>query len=126
MMIYRNENYANAKQAIPDWQDGDECIGCNFSQPLAHSVTLGDDKAVTFTECNVHNCDEGARSTFNKCYQRGKYWEYCANHPDNEGIARLLPVEPVECPHVEEVTIYEDDGVELYREYTYTQRVEVD
>ena len=120
-MIYKNQNYANGKQPMPEWADGDEYVSCNFSQAIAHSVTLGGDKSVNFTQCNVLNCDEGASSTFEKCYQRGKYWEYCKNHPDNEGVSHLLPDEPVECDHVEEVLVY--DGI--YTEYAYTQRVEV-
>lgn len=110
MAVHSKRNFSRGKLSLLDGliANGDIFEKCNFSQCIPHTdICVGYDN-LTFTDCNLMNCDVPAGSVVNGGLTIQK--ELCANlHPDLVD-QEILIAESENCDHVVDVDeIYIDD-----------------
>ena len=111
-MIIKNKNFSRGRLADFNPSAGDVIESCNLSQMYPHTG-ITDVTGLTFTGCNLVNCDVPEGTTITDC--NTSQVMRCGNLDDNYTCA-------VECEHMtskEEITI---DGVIVGTIYEYKDK----
>jgi hypothetical protein len=118
MTIYKHRNFAKHKLANLSAETSDEFIECNFMQVTPHTTIASGITSLTFTGCNLMNCDVPGDAVVEDCMMLQKnmcYWL----HPTWN-----LAVETADCSHVVDTDTVTIDG-ELIDTIYHRQDTEV-
>lgn len=116
MSIYNCKNF----RLVPPTgiENGDSFIGCNLIQINPHTAICTSVSGLTFTDCNLTNCDVPSDAEVIDCGGYGRHKSRCSHlHPDmvDKGL-----VECVEnCSHVIDTDEVWIDGVLMDTTYHY-------
>ena len=96
-MIYK---YKNFRLELPTGtKDGDIFIGCNLIQIIPHTTICSGIVDLTFTRCNLTNCNVPKDAKVIDCGGYGRHKSRCSHlHP--EMIERGLSLCEENCSHV--------------------------
>ena len=116
MGIYKYKNF----RLIPPTgiENGDTFIGCNLIQVAPHTAICTGIIGLTFTGCNLTNCDVPENAIVDNCGGYGRHKSRCSHlHP--EMVEKGLPVCTENCSHVVDIDKVYVDGVLVDATYHY-------
>ncbi len=118
-MIYKNKNFCRGKINNYEINSGDEFIDCNFSRSVPHTKIFEGLTGLTFTSCNLVNCDIPADATKDKCLHVHK--SMCSHLNPK----RLASGEITECAEDCEHVVDSDELFPDFTVYKYEGKVVV-
>ncbi len=110
-------NYAfTTGRPLPSVSNGHTFNMVNFTQVSPHTIIFSGITGLTFTKCNLTNCDVPVNATIIDSPNRHR--EFCANiHP--RWTEKGLPIEVENCNHVVDTDVITIDGVVVDTVYHY-------
>ena len=117
-MIYKHRNFSYSKLDNLSAENGDEFIGCNFSQANPHTDICEGVTGLTFRDCNLCNCDVPQDAECIGCTPR--HISRCTNIEYHASIVDLIDHTCDEdCEHVVDTDTVTIDGVVVDTIYYY-------
>lgn len=121
MAIYRYKNFSRGRLSNLEASNGDVFEHCNFSRSVPHTVILTGITGLTFTQCNLVNCDVPGDAVIDGGLHIHK--ELCAHLHPNRVDAGEIDAEDDNCSHVVDTDEVWIDGELVDTIYHYKDTV---